>query len=532
MSFVSIGFLIFLLVVCTLYFLVPARMQWCVLLAASYFFYLAGGIGITAFLLLSTAVTFLVGRLLGKIDDTTALYLKAVKSDLTRQEKKQYKEQQKKKKKRVLAAALILNIGILIVLKYGSFLLLNGNSILRLLGFEYTIPSINFLLPLGISFYTLQSAGYVIDVFRNKYKPDENFFQYALFVSYFPQIVQGPIARHDELAHQLYEPHSFSYERATQGAQLILWGFMKKLILGERIAPYIAAVFENSANYSGNALLATVCIYGFQAYADFSGGMDIAMGISEIFGISLAENFRRPYFARSIQEFWRRWHITLGAWMRDYVFYTLSLSKSFFQLGKKLEKYLGKYVSRKLPTFLSMFVVFLLVGIWHGAEWKYLLYGIYNGTIIVSSILLEPFYEKAAKKMHLNTENTGWHIFQMLRTLLLCSFGRFLSRGDSCRTALGMMKRTLLTFSFSVTPASILRETGWQTADLWIVGLSAFLFLAVGILQEKNIKIRSLIARQNLALRWMIYIGALLLLAILGVYGPGYSVSEFIYEKF
>lgn len=532
MSFISIGFLIFLLVVCTLYFLVPSRMQWCVLLAASYFFYLAGGIGITAFLLLSTFITFLTGRIMGKIDETASLYLKAVDTGFSRQEKKQYKEQQKQKKKIVLTAALILNIGILIVLKYGNFLISNGNSFLHLLGLNYSIPLMQLLLPLGISFYTLQSAGYMIDIYRNKYKPDENIFQYALFVSFFPQIVQGPISRHDDLAHQLYAPHSFSYERVTQGAQLILWGFMKKLILGERIAPYIAPVFDNPSNYSGNALLATVCIYGFQAYADFSGGMDIAMGISEIFGISLTENFQRPYFARSIQEFWRRWHITLGAWMRDYVFYTLSLSKSFFKLGKKLEKYVGKYVSRKLPTFLSMFVVFLLVGIWHGPEWKYLIYGIYNGLIIVSSILLEPFYAQAAEKVHLNTESLYWRIFQMLRTLLLCSFGRFLSRGASCRTAFTMMKRTLLNFSISVTPLDIYGETGWQKADVCIVAISIFALLIVGILQEKNLRIRSLIAKQNIFLRWTIYIGALLALAVFGIYGPGYSISEFIYEKF
>lgn len=532
MSFISIGFILFLLVVFALYFLVPARLQWCVLLAASYVFYLFNGIGITVFLILSTAITFMAGRILGHIDETTSLYLKAVKTDFTRQEKKQYKEQQKKKKQRVLIAALILNIGILVVLKYGNFLLSNGNSILRLFGSRHTLPFMDFLLPLGISFYTLQSTGYVIDVYRGKYKPDSNFFQYALFVSYFPQIVQGPISRYDALAHQLYTPHPFSYQRMTQGAQLILWGFMKKLIIGERIASYVSPVFSNPESYSGNALFFTACIYGFQAYADFSGGMDIAQGVSEIFGITLAENFRRPYFARSIQEFWRRWHITLGAWMKDYVFYTLSLSKRFFNLGKRLEKYVGKYVSRKLPTFLSMFVVFLLVGIWHGAEWKYLFYGIYNGIIIVSSILLEPFYEKAAAKLHINTDHFLWRLFQMIRTLMLCSFGRFLSRGESLRSALTMMKRTLCNFSLTMSPLRIYHETGWQKADAIPIFFMILLFIAVGIFQEKGIAIRQKIGEQNLVIRFSIYIGALLCLAILGIYGPGYSISEFIYEKF
>lgn len=532
MNFISISFLLFVLAACVVYFLAPLKYRWCVLLAASYLFYLVNGAGVTLFLLLSTAITFLAGLALGKADERTEHLLKTEQAGLPPAEKKAFKERRKKTKRRILIAALVSNIGLLVVLKYGGFLIENANAFLGLFGFGKGIPEVGFLLPLGISFYTLQSAGYVLDVYRKKYQPDRNFFQYALFVSWFPQIVQGPIARHSDLAHQLCEPHRFDYARVTQGAQRILWGFMKKLVVAEWLSPYVSAVFSKPQEYSGNAILLMGCVYGLQAYADFCGGMDIACGVSELFGITLAENFRRPYFARSLQEFWQRWHITLGAWMKDYVFYTLSLSKRFFRLGKRLEKYFGKNAGRRLPTFFAMFTVFLLVGIWHGAAWRYVAYGLYNGIIISGSILLEPVYAKVAGKLHLNTGSWYWRGFQMLRTLLLCSFGRFLSRSASLRRGLVMMKRTLFDFSLGTAPAAVFGEVGWAWGDIVFLILTILVLLVVGILHEKGIHIREMVAGQPLPLRWGIYLGALLILAVWGVYGPGYVVGEFIYEQF
>lgn len=272
--------------------------------------------------------------------------------------------------------------------------------------------------------------------------------------------------------------------------------------------------------------------YGFQVYADFSGGMDIARGAAQILGIDLVLNFERPYFARSISEFWRRWHITLGSWMKDYVFYPLSLSKQFTKLGKATRKVLGNYIGKKLPTFLSMFIVFVLVGVWHGSSWKYVGYGIWNAVIIVSSILLEPFYISLAQKCHINTECFSWRFFQMIRTFFLGSLGRYFSRGLSFLVAIDMMKRTFTEFNPWVLFDGTLLNLGLDIYNILIIIFMIIFMLFVGILQEKGIHIRQTLSCQNLYFRWLVYVGAIVLLLVIGIYGPGYSATEFIYQQF
>lgn len=532
MAFVSGVFICFLLIVCLVYFVVPKKMQWVILLAASYIFYAFSSVKLLSFLMLTTIVTYYLGKYLGKINSDTNLFLKNAKKSLTREEKKAYKNGQTKKKRRVLLCAVLINLGVLVFLKYFDFFGSNVNSILELLRVSPRIPVLNLLLPLGISFYTLQSIGYVVDVYRGKYQPDNNLAKFALFLSYFPQIVQGPIARYEQLSHQLFETHKFEYVRATQGAQLILWGFLKKLVLADRIAIPVNQIFNNYNEYTGIMLFLAAAGYGLQVYADFSGGMDIARGVSQILGIDMVLNFERPYFACSIAEFWRRWHITLGSWMRDYIFYPLSLSKQFSRLGKFMRKFLGNYIGKKLPTFLSMFIVFLLVGIWHGSSWKYIGYGLWNGVIIVGSILLEPVYAKAAEKLKINTQCFGWRFFQMFRTFILCSLGRFFSRGASFLVAVQMMKQTITGFNPWVLFDGSLLKLGLDVYNIIVVVIMIIVLLVIGILQEKGIRIRETLARQSLYFRWAVYIAAFVTVLIFGIYGPGYSATEFIYQKF
>lgn len=532
MAFVSGGFLLFLTIVIAVYFLVPKKIQWVVLLMASYIFYAFSGIKLLFFLMLTTGVTYYTGRVLGRINEDTAQYIKAQKAVLSREERKAYKNGQTVKKRRVLLAAILINLGILIFLKYFNFLSGSVNAVFSLFSSSVKVPALNLLLPLGISFYTLQSIGYVVDVYRGKYEPDKNLAKFALFLSFFPQIIQGPIARYDQLAHQLYESHKFDYTRVTMGAQLILWGFIKKLVLADRLGIAVDQIFNNYNEYTGIMLFLAAAGYGLQVYADFSGGMDIARGAAQIMGIELVLNFERPYFARSIGEFWRRWHITLGSWMKDYIFYPLSLSKQFSKLGKFTRKILGNYIGKKLPTFLSMFIVFLLVGVWHGSSWKYVGYGLWNGIIIVSSILLEPFYIKVAHKFKVNTDCFGWRFFQMFRTFVLCSLGRFFSRGASFLVAAKMFKHTFTGFNPWVLFDGSLLELGLDIYNLLVIVLMIIVFLVVGIYQEKGIHIRETIARQNIYFRWMIYLGAFTFVVVLGIYGPGYSATEFIYQQF
>lgn len=532
MSFVSINFLIFILGIMFIYFLTPKKFRWIVLLGASYVFFILTSTYLIIFLIITTISSFVSGILLEKVNNKTSSYIAENKGKLSREERVAYKKSQTKRKKIIVVLAVCVNLGILVVLKYSGFLGENINSILSNYDMHIAIPNLGYLLPVGISFYTLQSIAYIVDIYRGKYIADKNIFKFALFMSFFPQIIQGPIARHDHLAHQLYEGHSFDYTRVNQGAQLILWGFMKKLIVADRMAIMVNELFNNYTQYEGILFFIAGAAYGLQVYCDFSGGMDIARGVAQIFGVELELNFERPYFAKSVSEFWRRWHITLGSFMRDYVFYPLSLSKQFGTLSKKTRKILGNYVGKKLPTFLSMFIVFFFVGVWHGSSWKYIAYGVWNGIIIVSSILLEPYYEKLAKKLGIKTDCFSWRFFQMLRTFFLCSLGRLFSRAGSATIAIKMLVGSFTKFNPWVLFDGTIFNLGLDLSDMVIIGIMVIVLIVVGIMQERGMHIRETIAQQNLYFRWMIFLGAIAFLVIYGVYGPGYSATEFIYKQF
>ncbi|WP_310603032.1 MBOAT family O-acyltransferase [Anaerosporobacter sp.] len=531
MSIVSAAFVIFITVVFLLYFIVPKRWQWKVLLIASYCFYSFSDFRYIVFLLLTTMSTYVLARYLERIAIEGKAYIKENKSTLSKEERKEYKDTIKKRKQKTVLIAVVFNLLILIVLKYGNFILLNSVSVLKLLWPTLKVYRLNLFVPLGISFYTLQAIGYVVDVYKEQIEADKNFFQYALFLSYFPQIIQGPISRHNQLAHQLYESHSIDYDRMTKGIQLIIWGFIKKLVIADRIGIIVDEIFKHWTVYSGAYLFFGVAAFGMQLYCDFSGGMDIARGVSQVLGIELTLNFRRPYFSCSLEEFWRRWHITLGAFMREYIFYPVSLSKASGRLGKKARNIFGNYIGKKLPTFLAMFLVFILVGIWHGPQWKYIGYGLYNGAIIVSSILLEPIYESVAARLHIDRESKGWRLFRMVRTFAICSMGRFFSRAKSFKIAIKMMLATVLHFNMPSQTLS-LTELGIVREDVIMLIVMLCILLIVGILQEKEIRIRDSIASKNIVFRWTIYIGAILLVALYGMYGPGNSGEGFIYEQF
>lgn len=532
MSVVSFAFLIFVSGVTLLYFLVPGKFQWVVLLIGSYVFYWMNSTTLLFVLLFTTCVTFFTGQWIEKVDKKASAYLKEHKEGMDRLQRKAYKAQKTKLQKRIVLLAAFLNLGLLIFLKYYNFLGENANSLLAMLHIEGRLPGLNLLLPMGISFYTLQSIAYILDIYHGKIEADRNIGKFSLFMSFFPQIIQGPIARYDQLAHQLYASHKFDYNRMCYGVQLMLWGFMKKLIVADRVAIAVQTIFEQPQQYTGFMILFSCMAYGLQIYCDFSGGIDIIRGAAQVWGVDMAENFRRPYFARSVDEFWRRWHISLGNFMRDYVFYPLSLSKPFGKLGKSARKVFGNYIGKKMAPFLATFITFLLVGIWHGSSWKYVAYGLWNGGIIVSSILLEPVYEYCKGKLKIQTECFSWKFFQAVRTAFLTGLGRIFPRAGSCMLALGMFQNMFAEFNPHVLVDGSLLTLGLTWADYGVILIFIVILAIVGGMQEKGISVREAIAGQNLYFRWMLYIGALVFLLICGVYGPGYDAAAFIYTQF
>lgn len=533
MSFVTLPFFLFVAALTLVYFLVPGKYRWVVLLAASYVFYWTNSRWLVLVLAATSLATYGVALWLQRINDRGKAWLMDHAAELSREDKKARKEKTKRAARRVLLLGIAVDLGALLFLKYYNFFAENVNGILTRFGGTASAPTLRLLLPLGISFYTLQALAYMIDVYRGKEQADRNPLKFMLFMSFFPQIVQGPIPRHDQLAHQLYEPHRFDYTRMCLGVQMMLWGLIKKLIIAERLAIPVDYLFANHAMFKGPIQLFAAILYGLQIYTDFSGGMDIGRGVAQILGIQLALNFEQPYFAGSVEEFWRRWHITMGRWMRDYVFYPLSLSKAFTELGRKSRKLFGQFVGKRLPAFIAMFIAYFLVGFWHGPQWKYVAYGVWNGVFIMSGILLEDVYARSRQKLGIDERAASWRLFRIARTFLIVSVGRFFSRADNLATALSMGKRMFMHWrDITFLTDGTLLQTGLNTANWFVVCAFLLLLLFVDLQHERKVSLRAVIARQPLVFRWAIYIAAVLLLLIFGHYGPGYDAANFIYEAF
>ena len=548
MSFTSLAFLIFVSVVVIAYYITPSKYRWIVLLAASYGYYLQASAKSFVFIVTTTVVTFFGAIYINNEDKKHKAYIAEHKDEMTREERKAYKEASGKVKKRIFLLVLLVDFGILILLKYFRY--------------YFEVMGINLfkgdiLIPLGISFYTFQSAAYLIDVYRGKYDADRHLAKFALFVSFFPQIIQGPIARYDQLAMQLYEGHKFKYVNLAHGAQLMLWGFFKKLVIADRIGTLVGEVYINYDQYSGWPVILAVLSYSIQLYMDFSGGVDIARGVAQTMGIDMARNFRRPYFGETLQEFWHRWHISLSFWTRDYIFFSVAMSKPIGNLGKKARKVFGDRIGKMVPVFIGNYLVFLCIGMWQGGELQNVCYGLYNATIICLADIFKPSFEKWRGACHVNAESMGWRVFGMIRTYCIVAFGRIFSNGESFKASIHMIKSLFVPYSGEFIKAyQGFALTKW---DYVVLVVACFVVLLVSIKQEKlyNAKVaasgggasiiemagddegsgtdsemRDYIDSKSMLVRWAIYIALFVAVLLLGVYGPSYDPTVFIYREF
>ena len=343
MLFNSLEFLIFFPAVCIIYFLLGKnKFRNPFLLVASYYFYMNWKPIYALLILTSTILTYACGLLVEKHSDDT------------------------RKKKTFLTISLVLNFAILFVFKYFNFINESVYELLSLFGLRWSVPNLDILLPVGISFYTFQAVGYSVDVYRGTIKAERNFFTYALFVSFFPQLVAGPIERAKNLLPQFHEEHSFKYDDVAEGFKQMLWGFFMKLCVADRLSAYVDAVYNNVGNHNGTSMIVATIFFTFQIYCDFGGYSNIAIGAARIMGFRLMENFKRPYLSMSVKEFWKRWHISLSSWFMDYV---------YIPLGGNRVKY-GRHL-------LNLMITFLVSGIWHGANWTFFLWGALHGTYLV-----------------------------------------------------------------------------------------------------------------------------------------------------
>ena len=529
MSLVSTGFLVFLLVGVIVYYLIPKKAQWAWLLILSYAYYLCSGYKTIIFMILTTFVTYGAGILLEKSEEKLESDLK--QEGLSREDKKAYKEKNKAYKKRIVLVALLLVFGVLAVIKYCNFAIENINSIIKAFGGSGRISAFTILLPLGISFYSFQSVSYVIDVYRGKVKACRNIFKYALFVSYFPQITQGPIGRYDRLEPQFLAEHKYDLVVIQHGLQRMAWGLFKKFVIADRAGVAANLVFNNPGQYHGIYVAIGVLAYSAQLYGDFAGGIDMVMGASEMFGIQLDDNFKQPYFSHSISDFWRRWHITLGAWMKDYVFYPFSLSKAMNKLGKFFKKHsktrFGKYMAKALPICLADILIFFIVGVWHGAAWKYIVYGMYNGLIMSFSSIMAPVYAKMFKITHINKEAKWYKGWQILRTFILVNISLYFDDAATLTDSFRLMGDTFKHSAFTMN--SVIKMFG-SRIDLIILIIGCFVWLIVSILKEKGIAIREAVDRKPLVIRWIIYVMLVMTVAMAGYISS--TSGGFMYAQF
>ena len=540
MNYTSINFLLFIAVTALLYFLFPwKKHKWTVLLASSYFFYCVAGYKYVGFILLTTFSAYGIALWLDAYGKKAKQQLKVHKANWEKDQLKAFKNKVKRNKRRILSFGIVLNIGILAFLKYYNFFAGSLNSLLGSLRMEFSIPTLKLFLPLGISFYTFQTVGYVVDVYREKVSAERNPAKLALFVSFFPQIIQGPIGFYDRLAHQLYEPHNFEFTRFRHGCELLLWGFFKKLVIADRAVIAINAVIGDYSSFGGTALTFTVLLYALQLYADFSGGIDISRGVAQILGIQLSENFKRPYFAKTISEYWRRWHISLGEWMKEYVFYPIAVSSLFTGFSKKIKKSkfgktaVGTHIAKVLPTSIASLIVFFLVGVWHGANWKYAAFGLWNGGIIMLSTLLKPAFDAIGKKLHIQTASLGFKLFQTLRTFIVVLIGYVFDIAPDFSSSMRTFRLMLSNQSLSEMRLQIrLMNLAW--ADYGMLAVCTVFLFIVSTLQEQaqGTSVRCMLDQKPFILRYIILLIGIISILVFGVYGPGYDAAQFVYMQF
>lgn len=527
-TYFSISYILLLFSAIGFYACSPQKMRRWVLLVFSYLFFYAVSGKLLLYLIFSTFSVHHIGLWLSTVQNENSELVK----NLEKEQKKALTAKNLKKQRLIMTFAVFIHIGLLALLKYTPFITTNVNVIFRLAGSSFTVNPPALLVPIGISFYTLQAVSYLFDVYRKKIPADTNLLRLALFMSFFPQIMEGPICRYSDTAESLWQAEKIKYSNFIAGSERILFGVMKKYVLADRLNLLITNVFSQYENYDGFVIAISTVLYTLQLYMDFSGTMDVALGSAQIFGIKLPENFQRPFFSKSISEFWKRWHITLGTWFKDYIFFPLSMSKPLKKLTSKSRKKLGNHFGPLVSGSIALFCVWLGNGIWHGAGWNYIFFGMYHFVLILCGNIIEPGVVKLTQTLHIDRKSLPYRIFQIVRTGILVCIGELFFRAHGLIAGLTMFKKIFTDFTFATLKDASLFTLGMDEKDYFIIALSVLLIFTISLLQERGIKIRETIAKRNLAVQFVVYYALIMFIIIFGAYGPGYIPLDPIYANF
>jgi alginate O-acetyltransferase complex protein AlgI len=478
MLFNSLEFLIFFPIVVALYYALPHKYRWALLLISSCYFYMV-----------FVPVYILILGFTIVVDYFAGIWLENASG---------------RKRKMLLIASILANTGVLAVFKYYNFLNENLTVLLRGFTIENPIPYLSILLPIGLSFHTFQAMSYTIEVYRQNQKAERNFGIYALYVMFFPQLVAGPIERPQHMLHQFHRKVELNYQNIAEGLKHIVWGLFKKVIIADRISEYVNVVYSNPHDFQGTQLLIATLFFSFQIYCDFSGYSSIAIGTAKILGINLMTNFNRPYFAHNIREFWHRWHISLSSWFRDYV---------YFSLG-------GNRVS--VPrAYLNTFIVFLVSGLWHGANWTFVIWGALHGFYQIFGKITQPARDGINKFIGLTKTPALLKTLQIITTFILASFAWIFFRAATFDEAMYIIKNI-----FRVDTIQQLNLFKFPV-DMYISIVLILFLLIIEILEEK-MKISETLRVSPAFVRWTVYVTSILALFILGVW----KSADFIYFQF
>lgn len=528
MLFTSYEFIAFFLVLLLLYYVVPKKCQWMLLLIANCIFYCSASPKHLIYILCTTLLTYVTALRIARSLSRQKQYLHEHKDEMDKAGRKEYKQKCQKRRKLWLAGCLIAVLGLLAVLKYTNFFIANLNSVLA--GFGTQLNFVTLAIPLGISFYTLQAVGYLVDVYRGTVEAEKNFFRYFLFVSFFPLLIQGPISRYGDLSKTLYEPHAANKTEIFRGLQRMLWGYFKKLVIADRILIGLRVVLDAPDTYQGAYVVVGMLLYTVELYADFTGGIDITIGLSQALGIHVMENFRLPYFSKSLKEYWRRWHISMCSWFRDYVFYPASVSAVMQKMMKWGKTHLGNRAGKRLPVYAASFLVWMATGIWHGASWNYVIWGLLNWAVLMASEEMEPLYARFHRRFSCG-EKQWYKLWMIVRTFcLICILNLFDCYG-SAGTTLYLLGSVFRAKNWNIFVDGSLLRLGMSAVDFCVLAAGVALMLVVSLLQLRG-SVREQIGKLAYPVRVCLWFGLFVSVLLLGAYGHGYDASQFIYNQF
>lgn len=505
MNLTGFNFLCFFAVLLVLYYLAPKKIRWSVLLLGSIVYYvLAGNAILILYPVVSIALCYIVSRVLSR--ENRIINESAEDSS---------------KKKHTLIRLIVMMLGVgallavLIILKYTRFTSAEA-----------------LLVPLGLSYYTFTLIGYLADIYYGMTVPQVNFLRLMGYGMYFPALVSGPILQYRHIEDEFFAEHVFDFTEVTRGMQRMLWGFFKKLVIAERLGVAVATVYNDPLTYGGAYVWLAIFMFTLQLYTDFSGLMDIVIGMSQCFGIKLPENFNTPFFSKSISEYWRRWHITLGVWMKEYVFYPILKTDMHYKLQTKLIKMFGKKRGKQIATFMAMFVLWFAVGLWHGGNMTYVIgSGLLQWFYIICEDSLKAPADRLWKKLGINPNARGLNAFRIIRTFVMVNIGNAFFRSSSVLAAINLFGCGFKIHKLGEVVSGGIFGLGLSWIDMGVVAVSLIILFIVSVLQQKQ-SVRERIASKPVVVRFIIWYALLFYVILLGQYGPGYSAAEFIYQGF